>query len=109
MAGRLRGRAVAAASSDKTNNIARRRRPRRGMKPFRPIFRDGLSLRCQACYMLRFSGCLAQLVEQLTLNQLVVGSIPTAPTISLSRPDFRRGAVASGAVIRTFHFIFRII
>jgi hypothetical protein len=26
-------------------------------------------------------GCLAQLVERLTLNQLVVGSIPTAPTI----------------------------
>ena len=25
-------------------------------------------------------GCVAQLVEQLTLNQLVVGSIPTAPT-----------------------------
>jgi hypothetical protein len=33
-----------------------------------------------------FVGCkvygpLAQLVEQLTLNQLVVGSIPTRPTI----------------------------
>ncbi len=27
------------------------------------------------------SGPLAQLVEQLTLNQLVVGSIPTRPTI----------------------------
>ncbi len=26
-------------------------------------------------------GCIAQLVEQLTLNQRVVGSIPTAPTI----------------------------
>jgi hypothetical protein len=26
-------------------------------------------------------GPLAQLVEQLTLNQLVVGSIPTRPTI----------------------------
>ncbi len=25
-------------------------------------------------------GCVAQSVEQLTLNQLVVGSIPTAPT-----------------------------
>jgi hypothetical protein len=25
-------------------------------------------------------GCIAQLVEQLTLNQRVVGSIPTAPT-----------------------------
>jgi hypothetical protein len=29
----------------------------------------------------RFIGPLAQLVEQLTLNQLVVGSIPTRPTI----------------------------
>ena len=28
----------------------------------------------------RFIGPLAQLVEQLTLNQLVVGSIPTRPT-----------------------------
>ena len=28
-----------------------------------------------------FEGPLAQLVEQLTLNQLVVGSIPTRPTI----------------------------
>ena len=30
------------------------------------------------------NGPLAQLVEQLTLNQLVVGSIPTRPTIILS-------------------------
>ena len=29
----------------------------------------------------KFIGPLAQLVEQLTLNQLVVGSIPTRPTI----------------------------
>ena len=29
----------------------------------------------------RFDGRLAQLVEQLTLNQRVVGSSPTAPTI----------------------------
>ncbi len=29
----------------------------------------------------RQSGPLAQLVEQLTLNQRVVGSIPTRPTI----------------------------
>ena len=29
-----------------------------------------------------FHGPLAQLVEQLTLNQLVVGSNPTRPTIS---------------------------
>src|SRR3569623_2758902 len=33
---------------------------------------------------LRQSGRLAQLVEQLTLNQRVVGSIPTAPTIPLA-------------------------
>jgi hypothetical protein len=31
-------------------------------------------------------GPLAQLVEQLTLNQLVVGSIPTRPTNSEMRP-----------------------
>ncbi len=33
----------------------------------------------------RVSGRIAQLVEQLTLNQRVVGSIPTAPTIRLPR------------------------
>ena len=38
-----------------------------------PIFGCGL-----------FFGPLAQLVEQLTLNQLVVGSIPTRPTIPAS-------------------------
>ena len=32
-------------------------------------------------------GPLAQLVEQLTLNQLVVGSIPTRPTIPASRRE----------------------
>jgi hypothetical protein len=32
----------------------------------------------------RFIGPLAQLVEQLTLNQLVVGSIPTRPTNSIN-------------------------
>jgi hypothetical protein len=36
----------------------------------------------------RFIGPLAQLVEQLTLNQLVVGSIPTRPTISLKNNKF---------------------
>jgi hypothetical protein len=35
-----------------------------------------------------FIGPLAQLVEQLTLNQLVVGSIPTRPTISLKNNKF---------------------
>jgi hypothetical protein len=34
------------------------------------------------CRFAWFIGPLAQLVEQLTLNQLVVGSIPTRPTIS---------------------------
>ena len=33
-------------------------------------------------------GCIAQLVEQLTLNQRVVGSIPTAPTIFFSLLGF---------------------
>ncbi len=33
-------------------------------------------------------GPLAQLVEQLTLNQLVVGSIPTRPTNSLKNNKF---------------------
>src|ERR1700691_1393100 len=36
----------------------------------------------------RFFGPLAQLVEQLTLNQLVVGSIPTRPTILLINNKF---------------------
>jgi hypothetical protein len=31
--------------------------------------------------LVQIYGPLAQLVEQLTLNQLVVGSIPTRPTI----------------------------
>ena len=35
-----------------------------------------------------FIGPLAQLVEQLTLNQLVVGSIPTRPTNSLKNNKF---------------------
>ena len=34
-----------------------------------------------------FDGPLAQLVEQLTLNQRVVGSIPTRPTIN-NTPEF---------------------
>src|ERR1700678_2982047 len=46
-----------------------------------PTFDDG----CESSSALLekgFLGPLAQLVEQLTLNQLVVGSIPTRPTIS---------------------------
>jgi hypothetical protein len=38
------------------------------------------ALRCRASRP-EPEGCIAQLVEQLTLNQRVVGSIPTAPTI----------------------------
>jgi hypothetical protein len=43
------------------------------------------------CWLKGLFGPLAQLVEQLTLNQLVVGSIPTRPTIY----PFRRLPVAS--------------
>jgi hypothetical protein len=44
-----------------------------------------------------FIGPLAQLVEQLTLNQLVVGSIPTRPTNSIKvlRSFFRGRSLAS--------------
>jgi hypothetical protein len=44
-----------------------------------PTFDDG----CESSSALleKVFGPLAQLVEQLTLNQLVVGSIPTRPTI----------------------------
>jgi hypothetical protein len=42
-----------------------------------------------------FLGPLAQLVEQLTLNQLVVGSIPTRPTIyPFQRLRLRSNSVA---------------
>ena len=52
-----------------------------------PTFDDG----CESSSALLekgFLGPLAQLVEQLTLNQLVVGSIPTRPTISLKNNKF---------------------
>src|SRR5438270_8478831 len=39
-------------------------------------------------------GCLAQVVEQLTLNQRVVGSIPTAPTTQFQW--FARSEVIGG-------------
>jgi hypothetical protein len=39
------------------------------------------SCRVGVLFVLKGLGPLAQLVEQLTLNQLVVGSIPTRPTI----------------------------
>src|SRR5882757_3487700 len=44
----------------------------------------GRTVRCWR----KFLGPLAQLVEQLTLNQLVVGSIPTRPTNSLKNNKF---------------------
>jgi hypothetical protein len=47
-----------------------------------------------------FIGPLAQLVEQLTLNQLVVGSIPTRPTIS----PFRRLPVASNTTLKVVQY-----
>ena len=58
---------------------------RRGFESHRPPqsildFRDGLQSRQGS------SGPLAQLVEQLTLNQLVVGSSPTRPTIFFRYP-----------------------
>ena len=37
-------------------------------------------VRIEFCCLKGLFGPLAQLVEQLTLNQLVVGSIPTRPT-----------------------------
>jgi hypothetical protein len=40
-------------------------------------------------------GPLAQLVEQLTLNQLVVGSIPTRPTIYASAVKNLHGTFVS--------------
>jgi hypothetical protein len=40
-----------------------------------------LSLVASSVLEIKYLGPLAQLVEQLTLNQLVVGSIPTRPTI----------------------------
>ena len=40
-------------------------------------------VRVEQCLLEKVFGPLAQLVEQLTLNQLVVGSIPTRPTIQL--------------------------
>ena len=53
-----------------------------------PTSRRGERIGCS--WWNRFIGPLAQLVEQLTLNQLVVGSIPTRPTIypiALRRPS----------------------
>ena len=39
------------------------------------------------CYIYGPCGCLAQLVEQLTLNQRVEGSIPSVPTIFSADPS----------------------
>ena len=45
-------------------------------------------------FLLLNDGPLAQLVEQLTLNQLVVGSIPTRPTTP-SKTHYRRSEPAA--------------
>src|ERR1700722_14844508 len=46
-----------------------------------PVVHPTLSGWVRVCFVgCRVYGPLAQLVEQLTLNQLVVGSIPTRPT-----------------------------
>ena len=60
-----------------------------------PTFDDG----CESSSALleKVFGPLAQLVEQLTLNQLVVGSIPTRPTIY----PFRRLRLRSNPVALT--------
>ena len=64
----------------------------------------------------RWSGCIAQLVEQLTLNQRVVGSNLTAPTTAVSvvasssgrsNPDPRTGKSTPPSIrshVRRFHW-----
>ena len=48
----------------------------------------------------RRHGCVAQLVEQLTLNQLVVGSIPTAPTNDFNElAQFRQSTACRGVTL----------
>ena len=49
------------------------------------------------------SGCLAQLVEQLTLNQRVAGSNPAAPTTLRSRPAGYGGTYGSYGRRATLH------
>ena len=46
-----------------------------------PTFKRGCRVKVRFGVEVFLCGPLAQLVEQLTLNQLVVGSIPTRPTI----------------------------
>jgi hypothetical protein len=58
-----------------------------------PTFDDGCESR--SALLEKVFGPLAQLVEQLTLNQLVVGSIPTRPTISASAVKNLRGILLS--------------
>jgi hypothetical protein len=54
-----------------------------------PVVHPTFTSRASFCLVfVWFIGPLAQLVEQLTLNQLVVGSIPTRPTISLKNNKF---------------------
>ena len=60
-----------------------------------PTFENGCESR--SALLEKVLGPLAQLVEQLTLNQLVVGSIPTRPTIY----PFRRLRLISNPVAFT--------
>ena len=54
---------------------------RRGFESRRPPHLPGVGVKSDGALLDKIFGPLAQLVEQLTLNQLVVGSIPTRPTI----------------------------
>jgi hypothetical protein len=61
---------------------------RRGFESRRPPHLSKVGTKVGRCIGFKGFGPLAQLVEQLTLNQLVVGSIPTRPTISLKNNKF---------------------
>ncbi len=64
-----------------------------------------LAFRCGVGYLhASFGGCIAQLVEQLTLNQRVLGSSPSTPT-----KDFKDLADWNGSIFLHSggRFIFR--
>ena len=50
-----------------------------------------------------FDGCIAQLVEQLTLNQWVQGSSPCAPTKE-KKPSFKGGFLLLWQCVMFFNF-----
>ena len=68
---------------------AQRTLPLRLRQKIQALPRPGLTARPaldkpgEPCYRARPRGCIAQLVEQLTLNQRVQGSSPCAPTIDI--------------------------